>query len=293
MPSIAKKGKISNMNSNGKPVMFICTHKPFRVPPYIEKSPELYRIITNCDDPFPPTKLDILRVSKMKCDYTMDQKSCMNEWMMMNAIYHMKNKPKWIGIVHYRRYMEPSVIERINMNVMKDSGYEMVIGQPVIYKDVLHELHDSRSFYGYWHNIFDYEKAEKVVKDIYPSMSDAFDEMSEADRLYNSQICILERDDYDDLMEYSTGVFEGLFNEFGFSDDKGALEYVRKDIDRYVKPYNRYYDDVMQSRIIGYLAERVIYNTWLREKRYEDGTSILDHAAHVKWFYPNEKDIEI
>ena len=132
MGSVAKKGKIKNGNGYSPITMFICTHKPFRVPPYIESHPEMYKIITNCDDPFPPTKLDVLRVNRMKCDYTDKQNTCMNEWRMMNAIYHMKNKPHYIGIVHYRRYFEPSVIERINMDVLKESGYDMVRGQPVV-----------------------------------------------------------------------------------------------------------------------------------------------------------------
>ena len=271
--------------------IFISSHVPFRVPSYINEHPDTYKIITNCDDPFPPTKLDLLRVNKMKCDYGPEQNKCLNEWRMINAIYNMKHLPEYIGICHYRRYFDPNVIDRLNMRVLEENGYEMVIGQPVRYMDALHEEHDSFSYYGYWHNYKDFLKLEEVVKRLYPTMADAFDEMKEQDYLYNSAMTILKRDDFIDLCEFNFSIYDELMKEYGFKNDEDAFNYVGEHLDEYVKPYNRYYDQNMQSRLISYLTERS-WNVWMREKR-DDGTSLLDHAAEIQWFMPNEKDIKV
>ena len=283
------KGKIG---SGYNPItMFICSHIPFRVPQFVNEHPEIYKIITNCNDPFPPTKVDLLRVDKMKCDYGSDQNLCLNEWRMINAIYNMKYLPEYIGICHYRRYFDPGVISRINMKILEENGYEMVIGQPVIYKDVIKADHDSFTYYGYFHNYKDFLKLEETVKGMYPSLSDAFDEMKEQPYLYNSAMMILKRDDFMDLCEFNFSLYDELMKVYGFKNDQDALNYVGERKDEYVKPYNSYYDVTIQSRLIAFLIERGT-NVWLREKR-DDGTRILDHAAEVQWFMPNEKEIKV
>ena len=272
--------------------IFVCTHIPFRVPPYIEAHPEIYTIITNTKDPFPPTKLTILRVDDMECDYGPEENMCLNEWRMVNAIYHMKELPKYIGICHYRRYFDPNVIPRLDMDVLTDSGYDMVIGQPVKYFDVLHEEHDTFTYYGYWHNYKDFLTYEKVMREQYPEMLEAFLEMKEQDYLYNSAMMILKRDDFIDLCKYTFSTYESMKKEFGIHNDKEALQYVLDRKDEYVKAHNPYYTAKVQSRLLSYGQERYGTNTWLRKKR-EDGTKILDKAAQIQWFMPNVKDISL
>lgn len=272
--------------------IFICSHIPFRVPQFVNEHPEIYKVITNCNDPFPPMKVDLLRVDKMKTDYGPDQNLCLNEWRMINAIYNMKNLPEYIGICHYRRYFDPGVISRLNMHVLEENGYEMVIGQPVRYFNVLHEEHDSFTYYGYWHNYKDFLTYEKIIREQYPSMLEAFLEMKAQNYLYNSAMMILKREDFIDLCEYTFDVYESMKEEFGIHNDEEAIQYVTDRKDEYVKPHNPYYDINMQARLLSFGVERISTNTWLREKR-EDGTCILDHAAQVEWFMPNENEIKV
>lgn len=275
---------------NNPLTIFVCTHVPFRVPPYIEARPDIYTIITNSRERFLPTKLRVLRVDNMQCDYGPEENLCLNEWRMINAIYHMKNLPEYIGICHYNRYFDPSVIERLDMKVLTDSGYDMVIGQPARYSDLLKEEYDTFTYYGYWHNYKDFLTYEKVIREQYPEMLEAFLEMKEQDYLYNSALMILKRDDFLNLCDYSFKTYESMKKEFGIHNDKEALQYVLDRKDEYVKPYNAYYTAEMQSRLLSYGQERYGTNTWLRKKR-EDGTKILDKAAEIQWYMLSKKDI--
>lgn len=228
----------------------------------------------------------------MQCDYGPDENMCLNEWRMINAISHMKTLPEYIGICHYRRYFDPDVISRLDMDVLTDSGYEMVIGSPAVYHNLLREEHDTFTYYGYWHNYKDFLLYEKVIREQYPEMLDAFLEMKEQNYLYNSALMILKRDDFLNLCDYAFKAYESMKNEFGIHNDKDALQYVLDREDEYVKPYNPYYNAEMQSRILSYGMERYGTNTWIRKKR-EDGTKILDKAAEIQWIMPDNKDIII
>lgn len=270
--------------------IFVCTHVPFSVPSYIEARPDIYTIITNSRDRFLPTKLRVLRVDNMQCDYGPEENLCLNEWRMINAIYHMKTLPEYIGICHYRRYFDPGVISRLDMDVLTDSGYDMVIGQPFRYRELVHDEHDSFTYYGYWHNYKDFLTYEKVIREQYPEMLEAFLEMKEQDYLYNSALMILKRDDFINLCEYSFKAYESMKKEFGIHNDKEALQYVLDRKDEYIKPYNPYYTAEMQSRLLSYGQERYGTNTWLRKKR-EDGTKILDKAAEIQWYMIPKKDV--
>ena len=274
--------------------IFICTHKPFKVPQYIETRPDIYKIITNnVSDPFPPTKLNLYRVDKMACDYGPEQNSCLNEWRMINAIYNMKVKAPYIGICHYRRYFMPDVIERLDMNVLTDSGYEMAIGQPVRFKDNLNGEYNNRTWWAYWHRLADYDFMESVVKKAYPELSETIDTVRECDYLYNSAMMILSRDDFNDWCEFSFDVYDLLMDAYGFKTDDDVLQYVMERKDEYAKPSLPYYNNPTQfKRLIGFGMERFATAVWLHEKR-SDGTSILDHAAEIQWFMPKEEEIEL
>ena len=75
-----------------------------------------------------------------------------------------------------------------------------------------------------------------------------------------------------------------------FANYSATIGYDRQE--EYIKPYNSYYDITMQARLLSFGIERICTNTWLREKR-DDGTCILDHAAQVQWFMPNENEIKV
>ncbi len=271
--------------------MYVCSHIPFRVPNFVNEHPEIYKVITNCDSPFPQMKTDLLRVDRMDCEYGKEQNRCLNEWRMINAVYNLKHIPEYVGICHYRRYFDPGVIERLDMRLMSHYDYDIVLGNPVKYDDVLHDEYDSFTFYGYWHNYKDFLVLEESIKTLYPEMSDAFDRMKKQEFLYNSAMMILPREEFIDLCDFVFSIYDDLMKRYGFKNDDDALKYVKEREDEYVRPYNKYYTAEVQSRLVGYLLERAT-NTWLQEKD-EQGRTRIDKAAKIAWFMPKEEDIKL
>ena len=276
-----------NKNRHYSPLgMFICSHKPFRPLPQAESRPDMYKIITNCDDPFPSTRLDLLRVNKMECEYGSEQNLCLNEWRMINALYYYKKLPEYIGICHYNRYYDPDDIEECKKRLSNaNSGCKIGIGVPFKYAIFQGEERATEKFYGYWHNIDDFNALKAVIQELHPNDMYAFEEMANADYLLASALMILRKEDFYDLCEFNFEVYDALMERYGFKNDQDAMDYVTNHKDAYIKPNTDFYQDLEKSsRIIGYLLERST-NVWLRIKR-ENGKSLLEESYFLKWTAP-------
>ena len=276
----------------GPLTIFICTHKPFRPIPQVEARPDIYKIITNCNDPFPPTKLDILRVDKMDCDYPANENMLLNEYRMINAINKMKYKTEYIGICHYRRYYDIDSIERLNCNlVFKEAGIPLLLGQPIVFKDLLGQEYDNETWFAYWHSYSAWQDVKKVFKDFHPELSNEFDEMEKANFLHNSAMMIMPKELFSEWCDFIFPCYEEMKDKLNIHNDTDAFAYVDKYIDQFVKPFNPLYTREYQTRFTAYVLERYL-SIWLRIKR-ENGKSLLEQAGTIPWFMPDPKQIEI
>lgn len=288
-PTMNKSLTLTSSRNNGLTI-YICTHVPFTPSPLVESRPDIYKIITNCDDPFPATKLEILRVNKMICDYGAEENMLLNEYRMINAIYNLPHKSKYIGICHYRRYYNFGEIERIASNadfIFGELGYEILLGKPIYFRDVLHREFNNEEYFAYWHSYSGWNDAEKVFKDFYPELSNEFDEMKNANFLHNSAMMIMPRDLFDDWCDYIYPLYDELKEKLNIHNFEEALQYVDKYSTEFIKSFNPYYTREMQARFIGYVLERYLA-VWLREK-HEDGKTLLDKSGEIQWYtYPDE-----
>ena len=278
-----------------KLTIYLCTHKPFRVPLYIESRSERYSIITNSHEPFPPTKLPIVRINnkRYECAYGEEKQICLNEWRYLDCISRNERLLNdYIGINHYRRYFDPAMIDRLDLDlIFNDLKVPIILGKPVMFKDRRIGNHDNESWFGYWHSYSCWLEFEKYFKEIYPGLKKEFDEMAHADFLHNSAMCILPRDLFIDMCEFVLNTFDQLEDKFGIHNEEEALAYVDKYINEFVRDFRPYYSREISARVMGFLIERVT-GVWLRIKR-ENGKSLLEQAMEIDWFMPKEEDIKV
>lgn len=280
-------------NKKSNLTIYLCSHKPFKPIPETEAHPERYRIITNCTDPFPPTKLDIVRVNdkKYECNYGEDLQNSLNEWRYIDCI--SMNEPllnKYIGINHYRRYFDTSVVDRLDLDlIFEECKIPILLGTPVVFSNFNIGEHDNESWFGYWHSYTCWKEFEKYFKEIHPNLTKEFDEMAQADFLHNSAMSIMPRDLFIDMCDFVLGTFDQLQDKFGIHNEQEALAYVDKHIEEWVRPYRPYYTREISARVLGFLIERIT-GVWLRIKR-ENGKSLIEEAGELQWFMPDPKTI--
>jgi len=284
------KNKGGNTVQKSPLTIFICTHVPFKPIPQVEARPDIYKIITNTNLEFPKTKLEILRVDQMDCDYGPEENILLNEYRMINAIYKMKNKPKYIGICHYRRYYNTDIIENLDCDsVFNKFKIPLIMGNPVIFKNLLGEEHDNETWFAYWHSYSAWQECKKIFKDFHPEMSKEFDEMEKSNFLHNSAMMILPKELFKEWCEFIFPCYEELKDKMNIHTYEESLAYVDKYIDQFVKPYNPVYTREYQARLLAYILERYL-SVWLRYKKV-NGKSLLDSATNIPWFMPEPKTI--
>lgn len=140
---------------------------------------------------------------------------------------------------------------------------------------------NNRDWYAYWHNIEDFDIIGNIIRDKYTKYYDGFIKMSEVKYIYPSNLFIMNKDMF---MEYCDFIFSLLMDfrkERGFFTTLDCVKYVENNKEKYIKEYSQYYDVNMQSRIIGYLCERVLLSFLLTKRK--DGTTIEDSAKFFKW----------
>lgn len=238
--------------------IFIYSHIPFR--PITNN--HVFKVLTNCPD-LPAvfnTDLAIYR------DYTGDNISGMN--LMYNEYsgfyWIWKNYPikDYVGMNHYRRMYE--MYDNLpNIDDIFKSGKKIILNKPITL--TVHEglpqagtTMNNKDWYAYWHNVKDLELLGEIINDLYPEYMDGFESMCNATYLYPSSMFIMDKQTFNTYCEYIFSILNEFRLRRGFWDAEDSVKYVEEHKDEYIKPHLVYYDVKMQSRIIGYLAERAL-----------------------------------
>lgn len=257
--------------------IFVYSHIPF-VP---KVSNPVYKILTNSHDDFPSNiPIEIFR------DYTGDNIS--DENLMYNeysGLYWIwKNYPvkEFVGLNHYRRYYSwldnlPDISKIMEKN-------RIILNSPVKFiEGGLHQKHNNYTWYGFWHNHEDFELLEKVFKEHFKDYMNGFEKMKKAEYLYNSSMFIMRHDDFYKFMDFIFDVLHEYMKAHNFRNHQDCIDWVNANKDKYLKRYLQYYDVTMQSRIVGYIAERAM-NAYIM-----NGDNSIENNAFIEpWvFYSN------
>lgn len=267
--------KIKTKNKNCGVDIFIYSHKPFKPKP----TNKVFKVLTcyKGDDEEFNTSLDILR------DYTGDNIS--NENLMYNeycGFYWLwKNYPlkDYVGLNHYRRYYD-------NYENLPDiskifSDYDIILNKRLDLKFNDGKPYNNREWYAFWHNVEDFDILEELIHEKYPDYIDGFDEMKNCTYIYPSSMFIMDKSTFNEYCEFIFSVLKDYREKCGYNTVDDCIRHVEANKDKYIKPHLPYYTVEMQSRIIGYIAERVLL-TFLKHKR-EDGTSLEEKAYFFRW----------
>lgn len=259
--------------------IFIYSHIPFHPVP----ENHVFKVLTN-NNGIPAlfnTDLEIYR------DYTGDNISDKN--LMFNEYsgfyWIWKNYPikDYIGMNHYRRIYD-NFKNLPNIDEIFKSGKKIILNNsiPLIVHKGLPKAGThmtNREWYEYWHNIEDFELLGEIIKDKYPEYIDGYEAMANAKYLYPSSMFIMDKKTFLEYCEFIFTILNEFRSRMGFWTTDDCIEYVKNNQDKYIKSYLTYYTIDMQSRIIGYIAERALA-TFLMHGGKE---SLEQNAEIFKW----------
>lgn len=198
---------------------YIATHKNFEIPQGLKGE---YTIITDGTDLQNNYQYPIIKAD----NELMPLKHAYSEGMMIYDIWKKDNDSEYIGINHYRRYLEAQFIEALNENVLPiPMAFNM----------------DTQ--YAACHNIADLTTCRGIIELYYPEYNP-----NVQIGFFPCNMAILDHDTFNEWCTFIFGVLD-IFNEkMKFTSD----EDVRKYIEQYF-PNNVDY----QSRLHAFLLERL------------------------------------
>lgn len=254
----------SNLLRNKDVDIFIYSHIPFK--PVVND--HVYKVLTNSKDTF-YTDLEVFR------DYNgnniADKNIMYNEYSGLYWIW--KNYPikKYVGLNHYRRMYISDDMHLMQNDYMANiddifKQYDIILNAPINLvvpngMDKGGTVMTNREWYSYWHNEDDLNLLGDIIKEKYPQYYDGFEIMCNNTYLHPSSMFIMKKDMFNEYCKY---IFDVLF-EFrkrrGFFTEEDCIKYVEEHRYEYIDSKGAghgYYDVKMQSRIVGYIAERAL-----------------------------------
>lgn len=159
-------------------------------------------------------------------------------------------KCDYIGLCHYRRYFASK-----NLHTSNAEKKKAVILHRVDYEKLLQEydvilpvkrnyyIETVRSQYEHAHNKRDLDEAERIIKELYPEYSEAFEKVMGRTKLHILNMFVMNKVLFN---EYCNWLFSILFE-------------LEKRID--ISSYNQY-----EARVFGFISER-LFNVWIEKRR--------------------------
>lgn len=199
---------------------YICTHKNFNIDENLKGN---YKIITDGSEldgnySYPVLKADNI-LATMKHSYS--------EGYMIYDIWKNDTDSDYIGINHYRRYLQ--------LQLFEDDIKENVLPIPFSF--------DMYAQYDRCHHINDLLLAKDIINKYYPSIN------TNSNCLFACNTVVLEHDIFDDWCKFIFGVLEIFNDTLNLTSD----EDVRKYIGQFFPDSKLEY----QSRLHGFLIERL------------------------------------
>lgn len=159
-------------------------------------------------------------------------------------------KTDYIGLCHYRRYFASKNIYTNNIKkkkavILRREDYEKLLKKYDIILPVKRNyyIETVRSQYEHAHNKRDLDETERIVAEIYPEYSEAFEKIMGKTKLHILNMFVMRKEVFN---QYCCWLFDILFE-------------LEKRID--VSNYNQY-----DARVFGFISER-LFNVWIEEQQ--------------------------
>ena len=240
----------------------------------------VYKVLTNANDSVENyhTELPIYRDFD-GVDNISDKNLVFNEYTGWYWLWRNMPLKQYVGFNHYRRYFDfLDDVPDINKIFQKSR----IILNSKFYMRTESLPRDNRFFYGYYHNIKDFELMESCVKDLYPEYAEGWDKMAKSTHIYPSSIMIMPSSLFSEYMQYIMDVTEEFCDRIGCHTSEDYIKHVEEHRSEYIKDYNKlfaYYTVEKQARVIGYLIERCLCAFLMSG----GSNSLENHSAQLPW----------
>lgn len=237
--------------------IFIYSHIPFRP----ATGNHIYKVLTNSRAEASQFNTDLAIYRdydgvNISGDNLMYNEYCGFYWIWKN--YPIK---KYVGMNHYRRYYNDcnnlpdigKIFER--KRIILNTPIQLRVPQGLKQSGT---LMTNREWYAYWHNIEDFETLEAIITDKYPKYMEGFKKMADAKYLHGCNMFTMDKDTFEEYCNFVFPLIMDFRKERGFFTLQDCVDYVTNNQHKYVKEGLTYYDINKQSRIVGYLAERIL-----------------------------------
>lgn len=260
--------------------IFVYTHKPFK---QIVHNP-VYKVLTCSHEEFDST-LPVLR--DYEGDSISDKNLMYNEYTGLYWLWKNYDIKDYIGLNHYRRYYEwmddvPDIEFLMKL-------YKIILNKPVDLicpvtagNGVQGQIMDNREWYAWWHNVEDFDILEQLYHEKFPEYVNGFDKMKNNHYIYNSSMFTMSRDMFKEYCDYVFTVLSEYNKYRGMFTSDDYRKHVNENTLKYVKPYLSYYNTEIQSRVIGYIAERVMNTYMLNGDKPIENSAAIINWKHVE-----------
>lgn len=175
-------------------------------------------------------------------------------------------KNDYIGLCHYRRYfarenIHTDNIEKKKTAILHRKDYEKLLQEFDVILPVKRNYYVEtvRSQYEHAHNKRDIDETKRIVLELYPEYSEAFEKVMGRTKLYILNMFVMKKQQFD---EYCSWLFSILFE-------------LEKRID--ISSYNMY-----EARVFGFIAER-LFNVWLEKQQLNVKEIPVINLEKVNW----------
>ena len=175
-------------------------------------------------------------------------------------------KCDYVGLCHYRRYFARENIHTDNLEKKKTAilhrkDYEKLLQEYDVILPVKRNYYVEtvRSQYEHAHNKRDIDETKRIVMELYPEYSEAFEKVMGRTKLYILNMFVMKKQQFD---EYCSWLFSILFE-------------LEKRID--ISSYNMY-----EARVFGFISER-LFNVWLEKQQLKVKDVPVINLEKVNW----------
>ncbi len=175
-------------------------------------------------------------------------------------------KCDYIGLCHYRRYFAAENIhisnaEKKKAAILHRTDYEKLLQKYDVILPVKRNyyIETVRSQYEHAHNKCDLDEAERIIQELYPKYSEAFEKVMGRTKLHILNMFVMKKQLFD---EYCSWLFSILFE-------------LEKRID--VTNYSQY-----EARVFGFISER-LFNVWLEKQQLKVKEMPVINLEKVNW----------
>ena len=278
---------VSNLLRNCNVDIFIYSHIPFKP----ATNDHVYKVLTTSHEDASKfnTDLEIFR------DYTgkniADKNIMYNEYSGLYWIWKNYPTKDYVGLNHYRRMYTTSKNELMEFDKMPTiddvfAKYKIILNRRFELRwwngmPNGGQLATNREWYEFWHNIDDLNLLGEIINEKYPKYTDGYEKMCNAKYLYPCSLFTMPTELFEEYCEYIFGVLDEFRKRRGFNTEEDCINYVKEHQDLYIKNdgWHGYYNVKMQSRIVGYIAERALAAFLMSGGK----DSLENHASFFNW----------